>query len=220
MPNQHVLDRLEGTRQLLISVHQATARSSSATKGTERSEFLNSFLAEALPTIYRFGTGDITDANGHRSGQIDVVVEYPFAPNLPIQTGQPRLYLAEGVAAAIEIKSNVSSQWQQALHTAAQLVPLIRQFGASISIGGGPLPFVPLFVVGYTGWQSAAPIQAALKTAPEIIAGVLVIDPGVYVSRLGYSAQGPHALWGFIGDLYRVSSSLQSSVTDPLAYVR
>ena len=219
MPNQHLIDRLEGTRQFLIGVHQATAASSSATKGTERSEFLNTFLAEALPSIYRFGTGDITDAAGHRSGQIDIVVEHPFAPNLPIQPGLPRLYLAEGVAAAIEVKSNVGSQWQQVLHTASQLAPLQRTLGFAMSMGGEPLLFVPLFAVGYTGWATLETVQQNLAAANHETVGILVIDPGIYVSRFGVAAMGPHALWAFICDLYRVSSTLQSAVTDPAAYL-
>ena len=52
--------------------------------------------AKGLPPIYRFGTGDATDSTGNKSGQLDVVVEYPFSPSLPVVgTGQSRLYLAE-----------------------------------------------------------------------------------------------------------------------------
>jgi hypothetical protein len=221
MPNQRLLDRLEGVRSMLASVHHATAGSSSATKGTERSKFLDSFLAEALPSVYRFGEGDITDSAGRVSGQIDIVVEYPFAPNLPIQASQPRLYLAEGVAAAIEVKSNVSNQWSQVLHTATQLAPLRRAFGASVSMGLSPFPFIPLFAVGYVGWTTAQTIQQQLAAANEELAGVLVIDPGLYVSRFngGTMAQGAAALWAFICDLHLVTNSLQSASTDPMAYL-
>jgi hypothetical protein len=220
MPNTHLLSRLEGVRQLLVSVHQASASSSSATRGTERAEFLNSFLTEALPSVYRFGSGDITDAAGHRSGQLDVVIEHPFAPNLPIQSGQPRLYLAEGVAAVVEVKSNVGTQWPQVLHTASQLQPLQRTFGSSISMGMGPLPFVPLFAVGYTGWATMQSLEQNLAAAPEVIVGILVIDPGLYISRFGVVAQGSAALWALICDLHTITNSLQSASTDPTAYVR
>jgi hypothetical protein len=219
MPNQHLLDRLEGTRQLLTSVHAASAGSSSATKGTERAEFLHTFLSEALPTIYRFGTGDITDAAGHRSGQIDIAVEYPFAPNLPLQAGHPRLYLAEGVAAAIEVKSNVSAQWQQVLLTASQLAPLRRSMGSGMSVGMPPLPFVPLFAVGYKGWSTIEAVDQNLAAANEELVAILVIDPGIYVSRFGVAATGSHALWAFICDLHRVTGSLQSAFPDPFAYL-
>ena len=56
------------------------------------------------------GTGDATDAGGNRSGQLDVVVEYPFAPSLPLGVGTTRLYLAEGVAAVVEVKSDAAGQ--------------------------------------------------------------------------------------------------------------
>jgi hypothetical protein len=220
MANERLLNRLEGIRQLLVSSHQATAGSSSATKGTERADFLNAFLAETLPPLYRFGSGDITDSAGHESGQLDIVIEQPFAPNLPIQSGLPRLYLAEGVAAVIEVKSNVSSQWQQVLHTAKQLEPIRRQFGASMTMGMGPLPFVPLFAVGYTGWSTNGSLHQSLATAPEIIAGILVIEPGLYVSRFGVQATKAAALWALICDLHTITNSLQSAATDPRAYLQ
>src|SRR5690242_12312013 len=101
---------------------------SSASKGEERASFIDSFLANVLPPIYRFGSGDCTDTSGHRSGQLDVVVEYPFAPSPPSVAGSSptRLYLAESVAAVIEVKSNIAAQWRQAAETAAKLAPLRR----------------------------------------------------------------------------------------------
>ncbi len=97
---------------------------SSATSGQERAAFIDQFLSQAFPSPFRFGTGDATDVVGGRSGQLDVVVEFPFMPSLPIAGGSSsRLYLAESVAAVVEVKSNVGAQWNQALHTAAQLAP-------------------------------------------------------------------------------------------------
>ena len=70
---------------------------SAASKGAERQAFIESFLTNVLPPTFRFGSGDATDAAGHRSGQLDVVVEYPFSPSLPSfgGPGVTRLYLAE-----------------------------------------------------------------------------------------------------------------------------
>jgi len=42
--------------------------------------------------------------------------------------GGPRLYLAEGVAATIEVKSNLASQWDEALATAKKVKELKRIF--------------------------------------------------------------------------------------------
>jgi hypothetical protein len=64
-----------------------------------------------------------------------------FAPTLPSIAAQDpvRLYLAESVAAAIEVKSDLSAQWAEAQATAAQLAPLRRNIGATITFGDLPL---------------------------------------------------------------------------------
>jgi hypothetical protein len=155
-----------------------------------------------LPPIYRFGTGDATDTNGNLSGQLDVVVEYPISPSLPL-TGPSatRLYLAESIAAVIEVKSDAAKQWPQAQQTAAQLAPLQRTFGARITIGGSnPKPRIPLFVAGYTGWKTIDALRANLS-ADNNVAGILVIDAGLFASSQEYhgmTATGPWALWGLI----------------------
>ena len=193
---------------------------SAATKGQERAAFIDEFLAKVLPPIYRFGTGDATDANGSKSGQLDVVVEYPFAPSLPIVgAGQSRLYLAESTAAVIEVKSNLASQWNDAVKTAKALAPLKRTFGAAMSFGDGPQPEIPLFAVGYTGWKTLAALKENLDACPEIT-GALVLDAGIYASKTVSVSGGPWGLWGLILDLHRVTNSLASASTDPSAYAK
>ena len=115
MQNSHVYQRLIGIQNILKGVHQAGVPMSAATKGQERAAFIDQFLSQVLPLPYRFGTGDATDLAGNRSGQLDVVVEYPFSPTLPLGVGPSRLYLAEGVAAVIEVKSDAAGQWNEAL---------------------------------------------------------------------------------------------------------
>lgn len=176
-----------------------------------------------MPPIYRFGTGDATDSAGHRSGQLDVVVELPFSPSLP-STGSAsptRLYLAEGVAAVLEVKSNVASQWEEAQRTASLLAPLRRKFQFSLTMGQLPTPDIPLFVVGYTGWKTVETLRSHIADNPNI-AGVLVIDAGLFASsdRLGgMVATGPYALWGLICAMHSITNSLQSASTTPVDYV-
>jgi hypothetical protein len=203
----------------LNGVRQSTVGLSSATAGQERAAFIDEFLAKVLPPIYRFGTGDATDARGNRSGQLDVVVEYPFAPSLPmVGAGQTRLYLAESMAAVVEVKSNLSNQWTDAVQTANRLAPLERTFGASMSFGEGPQAQIPLFAVGYTGWSSLQTLQAKVSDEANIF-GALIIDAGIYASK-SLQATGPLALWGLIIDMHRVTNSLQSAQTDPASYAQ
>jgi hypothetical protein len=222
MPNQYVLNRLVGIQNMLRAVHQAGTSMTAASKGTERQSFIDSFLSNVLPPVYRFGSGDATDAAGRRSGQLDVVVEYPFSPSLPsFGTAAPtRLYLAEAVAAVIEVKSDVAAQWAQANQTANQLAPLRRTIGAAMTMGGLSLEQIPLFVAGYTGWSTLAALEQNLLSSPDI-AGVLVIDAGLFVSSASFGslkATGPWALWGLITCLHHVTNSLQAASTDPSSY--
>jgi hypothetical protein len=83
-----------------------------------------------MPPLYRFGTGDAIDRYGNRSGQLDVVVENPFLPSLPLPTSESsRMYLAEGVSAAIEVKSDLGKQWSEVESTSTQLRKLRRYVG-------------------------------------------------------------------------------------------
>jgi hypothetical protein len=68
----------------------------------------------------------------------------------------------------------------QALRTAEELAPIGRKFTSSISFGLKPSVNVPLFVAGYTGWNTVETVQQRLAAAPGV-AGILVIDPRIFV---------------------------------------
>ena len=221
MANQLVLDRLKGIQSMLKAVHQSSSRLSDATTGTERAAFIDGFLSGVLPAPFRFGTGDATDRSGKRSGQLDVVVENPFCPSLPILGGgQVRLYLAEAVAAVIEVKSNVEKQWQQVLETAAKLEPLRRQLEGHAYVGDAPTQRIPFFVVGYEGWKKQDSLKA--KLGEGAIDGILVIDEGLFASSGNFrhiQSSREAALWGFISCLHQATNSLKQNTPQPYEYV-
>jgi hypothetical protein len=222
MANQHVISRLAGIRAQLMAAHQASTALSNVSKGAEREAFVNDFLANVLPPIYRFGTGDATDIAGNRSGQLDVVVEYPFSPTLPsVGQSKTRLYLAESVAAVIEVKSSLPGQWSEAERTLAALRPLRRSFGAVMTMGMSPPETLPLFVASYTGWKLKETVVEHVKDNPGI-GGILIIDAGIFAAADmfgGWVVTGSAALWGLICCLYMVTNSLQAASTDPLEYL-
>lgn len=219
MANQHIIERIAGIQKMLMGIHAAGAVMSASSKGQERQQFIDHFLKQALPPIYRFGSGDATDASNHRSGQLDVVIEYPFAPNLPIGAENPtRLYLAEAVAAVVEVKSDVAGQWEEAKRTAEQLAPLQRNFSLSMSMGPPPTTTIPLYVVGYKGWKKIETLREKLVDCPSV-RGILVIEDGLFCSTSGLEATGPAGLWALISDLFGRVSSLQSAISNPLAYL-
>ncbi len=119
-PNRHIMSRLDAMLALLLEAHGGGGTMSAASKGTERELFVNSFLSQVFPPHFRFGSGDITDSDENKSGQVDVVIEFPNLYSFPIWQSAPRLYLAEGVAVAIEIKSDLSNQWSEVESTAAK----------------------------------------------------------------------------------------------------
>lgn len=102
-------ERILGAVRALVGLRGGSASASSASTGREREEFIQRILSDALPPRVRFGEGDIVDGDGRSSGQIDVVVEGLglFAARF---FGGAGAYFAEGVAAAIEVKSDAQKK--------------------------------------------------------------------------------------------------------------
>lgn len=224
MINPHIMERLAGIHQMLMGAHQAGNPMSASSKGTEREAFIDRFLSQVLTPQFRFGNGDATDQDGRRSGQLDVVVEYPFVPSLPIVgSHSPRLYLAEGIAAVIEVKSDVSAQWPEVDGTISRLSPLRRQYRSGLSFGPQANPHsIPLFVVGYTGWKTLDPLVSRLQ--PGAIEGILVINSLLFASTdefFGVRTTGtPAALWAFIACIHLAAGMAGTTASRvPIQYV-
>ena len=218
-----LLRRLAGVQKSLCGVYESGAGMSAASCGREREQFIDLFLARLLPPGHRFGAGDIIDTRGSHSGQLDVVVEFSFLPSLPALGGSTRLYLAEGVAAVVEVKSDLAKQWGDVEATASALRPLERQFQVPGFTPYGPPPKqIPLFAVGYTGWQTLGTVQE--KAGSGVVDGVLVIDSGLFSTRRdfpnGVWARGPLALWGLIRALHYCTLSVVINAFSPIEYAR
>ncbi|MBI2483484.1 hypothetical protein HYV74_04905 [Candidatus Uhrbacteria bacterium] len=220
MPNQTIFERLRGIQMQLNGLHAGGLSMSSAAKGAEREDFINKYLAEMMPPPFRFGSGDVTDQRGEKSGQIDIVVEYPFLPSLPMVSGSSRLYLAEGVAAVVEVKSSVLDQWEQVRSMAAAVKKLERHFGSTLSMGQ-PQVRIPVFVVGYQGWRDIDTMKSKLEN--KDVDGILVIDQGLFASNddfQGITASGPWALWGLIHCINLAASTLKLASASLLDYAK
>ena len=224
MVNSRLVGRLAGIHEILMGVHRAGGEMSSSSKGAEREAFIRQFLSEVLTPQFRFGSGDATDQEGRHSGQLDVVVEYPFVPSLPVVGAlKPRLYLAEGIAAVIEVKSDLSRQWEEVEGTVSRLSPLRRRYGSGIQYGPKATPHIPLFVAGYTGWKTIDPIVNRLS--PGQVEGILVIDSMLFAStRTFMEARTPKshpiALWAFIACIHYAAGMAGSLAAEvPFKYV-
>lgn len=213
-------------QRMLMGAHHAGSSLANASKGNEREAFVNAFLSDILPPQFRFGAGDATDQEGNKSGQLDVVIEFPLVPSLPIVAGRsPRLYLAEGIVAVIEVKSDLAKQWDEVLATAKQLRLLNRNYGSGISFGPRAGPKVPLYAVGYTGWKKFSTLEQRVKNCPDVN-GALVIEQGHFVGEYeffdGKNSQtyrytreaSPMALWGLISCIHHAASMVTSTTKD------
>ena len=96
----------------------------SGDKGTVAEEAFRAFLRQYLPRRLEVGHGEVVDSYGKRSAQTDVVVAnedhpYTFTPD------QPGVFFVEGVSAAGEVKSLLTTQHlKQALENSHQFKQL------------------------------------------------------------------------------------------------
>lgn len=124
--NPYITHRIDGLLDQLRSGYSASKSMSSPVKGLERELFISGFLSQVFPSHYRFSSGEVADSRHRNSGQVDIVLEFPFGFSFPIFPSGPRLFLAEGVAAVIEVKSNLVTQWTQVEEKARQVSQLER----------------------------------------------------------------------------------------------
>lgn len=196
--NALLLQRLDGIRQILMAHHAAGNPLPSAARGDEREVVVREFLAKVFPSAFRFGTGAVTDSTGSISGQLDVVVEWPFFPSFPTPGGTERLYLAESVAFIVEVKSNLAAQWNQIQASVEKLRPIVRQWKGHLAVGDNGLEHhaatgsrIPYIAVGFEGFKSRKALRERLESTPENARPdcALVIESGAYAGPQ-YRTQG------------------------------
>lgn len=182
--------RLDGIRKILMAHRDAGASLPSAAAGSEREVLVREFLAQVFPQPFRFGTGAIIDATGTTSGQLDVVVEFPFLPSFPSPGTHERLYLADSVALVIEVKSDLGKQWQQVCECAEKVLCLRRNWRAheAFDSKGTQASFaetisrIPFLCVAYRGPSNLQDLRDRLDSMPSEKRpdGLLVIESGAY----------------------------------------
>ena len=219
--NPHLVQRLVGIQNSLMAEHEGSKGLPSAHAGDERESFLREFLQKVFPAHRRFSSGTITDSEGRLSGQIDIAIEYGFVPSFPMPSSTDRLLLAESVAMVIEVKSNLSSQWDQVVSTTKKVKGLNRHLGAIMTIGSGPSEQIPVIAVGYTGYETTKGIRDRLASTGEDSRpdAVLCIKSGCFVG-LGIEAEGPMGLYALSLAINSSLNNLGFAVPNLLSYVK
>jgi hypothetical protein len=244
--NQFLETRLSGLLGSLQVTALATTENASATKGHARASFINSFLANIIPPSLRISqSGQITDKDGNITGELDVVIENGQFPSIPVSAiDDSKVFFAEGVAAVIEVKSNLVSQWEQVLKTSEKVATISRKYKGGISfknnitqitIPGADFSkanlgrvepsyldvHVPFFVVGYKGWPDDIKLLSNLNQGSKKIYGILQIEEPRFVGFTNdkiINSRGTHALLAFLKCIHEVSSAMQIAVADIEAY--
>lgn len=243
-------ERLSSVLDMLNANYRSVKNSPSAVKGVARSDFVNNYLKSSVPQGLRISTsGEIIDNQNNCTGELDIILENGYFPNIPIlNIDSARLYFAESVAAVIEVKSNLQGQWQEAIATGEKLQAITRNFGNSTvssyhtghvtilnTVFNAPnlpkmelpqsriLKKIPYFVVGYTGWEKNETLKAKLDDTKGVVSGILQLDRGVFISDNTFKsieANGPLSLLAFIDVIYESFNFIKSTNADLLAYGR
>ena len=205
--NNLLRSRLNALRSMVLAIHEGGAGLPSDVIGTEREAFIKGLLAEVYPATYRFVGGTIIDSmSKDPSGQIDIAVLLPSAPSFPmISAGDQRLLLAENVAVAIEVKSNLSTQWSQVKSTMKK-IKVLKKFLRDVEPGVAAVTGIPTMAVGYEGWKDIQALREKWTETSEAERpdAVYTIKQNTFVSSY-LQAEGDAALFAFIAFFPNVS---------------
>lgn len=186
---------IESLHEDLIRAFNRTKNFPSPVSGREREIFVEYVPSRILPNSFRFGSGIIIDSTGDRqTNQIDLVIERPYSASFPIGVSSQRLYVAETVAAAFEIKSDLSKQWEGAKESALSVLRMQMLLEDDLLEKSEDMVFghvydhrVPMFLVGFTGYKSCDSLAERLGDyiLKGIIRGAFIVDSGVFIGTVG-----------------------------------
>ncbi|MGI6370808.1 MAG: hypothetical protein GX372_01260 [Ignavibacteria bacterium] len=214
--------KIENIHKNLMECYRDTQKYSPTITGAEREIFNRELFQKILPTTYRVGAGTIVDNIGSETGQIDAVIELPFSLSFPISSGENRVYLADTIGAAFEIKSNLNDQWNEAIAKIEEIKTLNRHRVEKEEMTLLDTLKIPAFIISYTGQKKIETIYKKLenvqpKNWPD---GILIVEDGIFYGRAAgcnrvYEAENPSgSILAFISCLYKVLKKYSSNTAD------
>lgn len=187
-PASLLSSKLKNIHTVLMQAYTNTHGFTSPVQGDERETVIRELLRLVLPMSYRLGKGAIVDAKGAQTGQVDAVFEKPFSLSFPVSSEQNRLYLADNVAAAFEIKSDLYAQSTAAIKKVAEIKRLHREPEPGGESGGVMYDelFIPTFIIGFRGYSTLESMYKAFipnARAANSVNAILNIESGTFVGR-------------------------------------
>ncbi|MEY4483456.1 MAG: hypothetical protein RL693_908 [Verrucomicrobiota bacterium] len=200
---------LENLRNSLLTTYNEGSASPNKEFGSEREAFIQNFLKKIFPPRIRFVDGIISDAFFGARVAVDAAVLLPTAPSVPMpERSHQRLIPATNVAAVIEIKSNLETQWSETTSTARQIREMKKHFWSpdeKESCKFGEYNEIPVYVVAYEGCDNVWALKKKWEETEkaERPHAVLMIENPAFVSD-GLWAEQDAAVIAFMDHLNRV----------------
>jgi len=167
---------------LLAEYQRSKGQKSAANVGYNRELFCNKFLSRVLPPRLNVRRGEIWDSQGNRTGQLEVVILRDDTPSLAY--GEADTFLAEGVFAVVEVKSNLTKvKLQEALTTLKRMKKLNPKGG--VKMFSGPVLDRPLrCILAYEGatWVTLGK-ELAKPENDSVVDLVSILNSGILISR-------------------------------------
>jgi hypothetical protein len=173
----------KSTADVLRAEYNRSAQQvASSNLGKNREMFCRNFLSKVLPPKLCIGSGEIWDSSGNKTGQLDIVILRDDAAVLHI--GSDNVYLAEGVFAVIEVKSNLNRlKLKEAENSLEKVSKLKSNFGAKIF--SGPQIDRPLrLIFAYRGAKWETLLDEIVREGwKEIFDLVCILERGALIRK-------------------------------------
>lgn len=168
--------------EILKKFETSAQQKSSRNIGDNREIFLNEFLKTVLPPKLHVKNGEIWDKTGFRTGQIDSLIIRDDAPSLDF--GGNNAYLAEGVFAVIEVKSNLSLDKLKEAANVMKNIEKLQIPQPTITVGGHTLKRPLRLVFAYNGASFDTITGAIDKNGwAELFDLICILDKGIFVRK-------------------------------------
>jgi len=168
---------------LLAEYERSKVQESSANLGYNRELFCNKFLSCVLPPRLTLRRGEVWDSQGNQTGQLEIVILRDDTPSLTF--GEADAYLAEGIFAVVEVKSNLSrAKLQEALSTLKRVKSLgLTGVGATIT-SGPTLNRALRCVFAYEGATWETLLEELVKPDNSDVADLIcILSRGALISK-------------------------------------